>query len=104
MNILPLVGPVIGLIKKFMDGRKTKTGVALAVAGGAVGTLSVLGVDVTPIMVANGMQQLLALFDIALQEEAAGSVGVLFGALMTVVGNMYSLYGYHRKGKLATKG
>lgn len=107
MNQLLIIEAVKGatyLVGKYMDGKKTKTGAVIAVAGAGVGALTVAGVSVTPEMVENGIVTLLGLFELSLTEESKPLVGVLVGGIMTTIGTVLSLYGYEKKGKFVVKG
>jgi hypothetical protein len=101
--VFGLIQGLVTLVSKFMDGRKTKTGVAVALAGGALPVLSVFGVDVTPEGITSVVTQVLALFQLSLVTDAQTAAQSVFGGLLSAIGSGIALYGYYKKGQLVVK-
>ena len=106
MNPLVVFGLIQGLVtlvSKFMDGKKTKAGVGLVVAGAGVSAVSLWGVDVAPEQVLGVIKQVISLFGYHLNGDADATAQSLLGNLLTLVGSGIAMYGYVRKGQLVEK-
>jgi hypothetical protein len=101
--IFELIQGVVTLISKFMDGKKTKAGVGLVVAGANVSAVSLWGVDIAPEQVLGVIKQLLGLFGYQLNGDADATAQSLLGNVLTLVGSALAMYGYYRKGEMVTK-
>lgn len=101
--VFGLIQGLVTLVSKFMDGKKTKAGVGMVVAGSAVSAVSLWGVDVTPDQIVYGLQQVLALFGYQMAGDVEAAAQMLFGNLLSAIGAGLALYGYQRKGQLVSK-
>jgi len=94
---------IIDFASKVMDGKKTKAGVAIALAGGSLPSLALFGVDITPDAVINAVNQILGLFGYHIVGDVQQVAQTFLGNVLTLVGSGIALYGYARKGELIAK-
>lgn len=101
--IFGLIQGLVTLVSKFMEGKKTKTGLGLVAVGTGVSAVSLWGVDVAPDQVLNVVKQLLSLFGYQVTDIADSAAQALLGNLLNLIGTGLAFYGYIKKGQVVAK-